>query len=170
MKSKIIESGIIEFHRTTKSDIKLITDIENNNENKKYILSYSYKQHSDVIKDNDALLLLIKSKKNTKVLGFIILSGITNKNKSIEFRRIVIVEKNRGIGRESIKLIKKLCFGKLSCHRLWLDVFENNQKAINLYRSEGFVQEGKLRDCIKQGNKYRSLLLFSLLKDEYVPS
>jgi len=167
MESKIIESTFIEFYVTKKSDIKLIIEMENNKENLNYILPYLYKQHLEVINDDNNLHITIKSKSDKKILGFIILSGLKNKNNSIEFRRIVIVEKHKGIGRESIKLIKKLCFKKLRCHRLWLDVFDDNQRAISLYLSEGFVQDGKLRESIRCGNAYRSLLLFSLLKNEY---
>ncbi len=66
------------------------------------------------------------------MVGFIILSGIENSNLSLEFKRIVIQEKGKGFGRQSLKLIKDYCFNTLKFHRLWLDVFDDNNKAIHI--------------------------------------
>ena len=55
----------------------------------------------------------------------------------------------------------------LKYHRLWLDVYTDNEIAINLYRSEGFVQEGILRECKKSGDEYRSMVIMSMLEREY---
>ena len=71
------------------------------------------------------------------------------------------------LGREAIKLLKQFCFEKLKFHRLWLDVYDNNDRAIRLYESEGFVKEGVLRDCIKTGDGFRSQRIYSMLADEY---
>lgn len=166
--SSIISSNIIEFWKTKKSDIKLVMAMEKDKTNASFIFPYAYKQHLEVINNKDCLHLTIRLKDSGEMVGFVILAGAKNKNKSVEFRRIVISKKRMGFGRTSVKLIKKLCFEKLKCHRLWLDVFGDNERATNLYRSEGFVQEGKMRECVKQGKNYRSLLLYSLLLPEYL--
>jgi RimJ/RimL family protein N-acetyltransferase len=67
----------------------------------------------------------------------------------------------------ALKEIKHYCFEQLNCHRLWLDVFENNNRARHLYHSENFVEEGKLRDCILVGDEFKSLILMSILEIEY---
>jgi RimJ/RimL family protein N-acetyltransferase len=64
-------------------------------------------------------------------------------------------------------LIKQYCFEQLRFHRLWLDVYADNDRAIHLYRSEGFVEEGKLREIRKDGDQYRSMFLFSILENEW---
>jgi len=63
--------------------------------------------------------------------------------------------------------VKKYCFEKLNCHRLWLDVFDFNSRARHLYKSEGFTEEGLIRECIKREDGYKNLVLMSILKQEY---
>jgi RimJ/RimL family protein N-acetyltransferase len=58
-------------------------------------------------------------------------------------------------------------FDELSAHRIWLDVFPHNSRARHIYRSVGFVEEGVLRECVKHGDIYRSLVLMSMLESEY---
>jgi diamine N-acetyltransferase len=64
------------------------------------------------------------------------------------------------------KTHKKYCFNNLKFHRIWLDVFDDNERAIALYKSEGFKVDGHLRDVIKQSDIYRTLILLSILENE----
>lgn len=95
------------------------------------------------------------------------MAGLAEANQSIEFRRIVITEKGRGYGREALRRVKSMAFGELKAHRLWLDVKEHNFRARHVYESEGFVVEGKLRECLKSEDGYESLVVMSILRDEY---
>lgn len=156
----------LEIHKTQQKDIDIILSIEADKENALFITQNTYKEHLDLISNTDIEHLILKTK-DDKLIGFVILAGISDKNKSIEFRRIVIKEKGKGFGRLAIKKIKRYCFTKLKCHRLWLDVLENNKRARHLYQSEGFIEEGKLRDCLFIENKFQSLIIMSILKDEY---
>jgi len=166
MKFKI-ENETIGLTVTIPDHVKLIINIELDQENLRFIMPYNQKQHLQSIESNDELHLTVWCRKTTKILGFIILAGVENTNLSLEFRRIVIQSKGRGFGRQCLQLIKEYCFKNIKFHRLWLDVFEDNLRALNLYKSEGFQVEGYLRDVIKQGNSYRTLTLLSILENEY---
>ena len=154
--------------RTSEADIDAIVamEIEIEIENSQFIFPNTKEEHYNLIIDEDIEHLVLKSK-NNETSGFVILAGVKSKSKIIEFRRIVIKEKGKGFGRMAIRAIKDYCFEQLSCHRLWLDVLETNDRARHLYRSEGFKEEGKLRDCILINGKYNSLILMSLLENEY---
>ena len=80
----------------------------------------------------------------------------------------MISSKGKGFGRESLKLIKMIAFEELKAHRLWLDVREKNERAQNLYKSEGFIEEGILRECILHEGVYESLIMMSILESEYI--
>lgn len=82
------------------------------------------------------------------------MTGLENSNRSIEFRRFIICNKGRGLGRETIRLIKKIAFEHLNAHRLWLDVRIKNKRAQNLYKSEGFKEEGIFRDSVLFNGHY----------------
>jgi len=162
----IIENANIGITKTVYDSIDLLIRIENEQENKSFITPYDKNRHFQVIDSKDEEHLTIWGKETEKIIGFIILAGLENPNLSLEFRRIVIQSKGKGFGRQCLKLTKEYCFNILKFHRLWLDVFEDNQRAIALYKSEGFKVDGHLRDVIKQGDIYRTLILLSILENE----
>ncbi len=99
--------------------------------------------------------------------GFAILCGLTSVNRSIEVKRVAVSQPGQGIGREALRQIMSKSFVDLAAHRLWLDVYTDNERARRTYRALGFVEEGTMRDCIWQGGKFRSLVLMSMLESEY---
>lgn len=162
-----IENFLIGIKDTLPEEIDLIYEMEMQDENLKYVTPYDKKRHLNVIENEDEEHLSVWSKETQDLIGFIILAGLKNPNLSLEFRRIVIQTKGKGIGRQCLKLIKSYCFNELKFHRFWLDVFEENLRAIHLYQSEGFKEEGRLRDVVKQDEKYRTLLVLSILENEF---
>jgi diamine N-acetyltransferase len=64
-------------------------------------------------------------------------------------------------------IIKKV-FEEYGAHRLWLDVFDDNQRARYFYKSVGFKEEGVLRDAVRRGDRYDSLVIMSILAGEYL--
>ena len=77
----------------------------------------------------------------------------------------------RGLGRACVRLLKQLAFRDLHAHRFWLDVKSLNARALRLYASEGFVEEGRLRESVRVGTDdaagWDSLVVMSLLDREY---
>ena len=155
----------IRLINTVSSDIEKIIEFENFN--KQFVSQYPKDKHIALLEDKDCLHLSIKRLDNDKLIGHMIIFGLCNINKVLEFRRITINEKGLGFGREAVVLLKQLCFEKLKFHRLWLDVFDDNDRAIKLYESEGFIKEGTLRDNFKTDNGYRSQRIYSMLENEY---
>jgi len=96
-----------------------------------------------------------------------LMSGLTSQNRCIELKRFVITDKGKGFGREALRLCKFVAFQVEKAHRLWLDVVEHNQRARNLYLSEGFVEEGILRECDFYEGNFQSMVIMSILEDEY---
>jgi diamine N-acetyltransferase len=162
-----LQNQIIGITETVYSHIDFIIDIEAEQENKNFITAYDRNRHVQVIDSKDEQHLTVWNKNTNEIIGFIILAGLENMNLSLEFRRIVVKSKGKGFGRQCLRLIKEYCFRQLRFHRLWLDVFEDNERAISLYKSEGFQVDGHLRDVVKQGEKYRTLILLSILENEH---
>ena len=131
-----------------------------------YVCAYSSPRHRDLIIDKESMHLSIRRVVDKVLVGHVILIH-SDQSHSLEFRRLVVTDKGKGYGREALRLVKKLCFEELLVHRLWLDVFTANTRAIRLYESEGFVREGELRDAIMTKDGYKSLYLYSLLQSEY---
>lgn len=104
-------------------------------------------------------------------IGFVILQGCRNPNASVELKRLVLQPKGRGLGRAAVRQLKAMAFAQLKAHRFWLDVKSLNTRAYVLYRSEGFVEEGRLRESVRVtidgADGYDSLIVMSLLDREY---
>jgi RimJ/RimL family protein N-acetyltransferase len=155
----------IKLVNTEYNDIDSIIHFEKINSN--FVCQYIREKHQELIKSEECLHLSIRRIDTDKLIGHMILFGLSNPNKVLEFRRLTIMEKGQGFGRDAVRLLKKLCFENLKYHRLWLDVFDDNPIAIKLYESEGFIKEGTLRECYKSENGYRSQRIYSMLEDEY---
>jgi RimJ/RimL family protein N-acetyltransferase len=64
-----------------------------------------------------------------------------------------------------------MAFADLHAHRFWLDVKSLNERARALYASEGFVEEGRLRESVRVvsagGDAWDTLIVMSMLDREY---
>lgn len=96
-----------------------------------------------------------------------ILAALLDPNRSIEFRRIVITEKGSGYGKATVGLVQELAFQTHNAHRLWLDVKAQNHRARSVYEACGFSIEGTLRECLRTNDGYDSLVIMSMLEQEY---
>ena len=161
----MLETDKIKIELTLTKNLPLIVKIEK--ENSDFIGQYNLERHKKVINDVNEYHLSIFDKSDNYLVGHIILAGFSDPNDSIEFRRIVISRKGNGFGRDAIKLTKSLCFQHHNKHRLWLDVLSENERAIKLYESEGFLKEGLLRDSVKQGNIFKSVWIMSILSKDF---
>lgn len=154
----------ITLANTSPSELNALVEFEQSSE---FIGENSIEEHLNLLNDPDCLHLTVKHIENNRLIGHIILNGVLNKNKSLEFRRIFIYENGKGFGREAIKLSKKICFDKLNFNRLWLDVHVDNVKAKKLYESEKFKREDSLREVLLTENGFKSIDIYSQLAMEY---
>ncbi|WP_223805760.1 GNAT family N-acetyltransferase [Pseudanabaena sp. UWO310] len=154
----------LQLRLTEETDLDYVLDAENDGENRQYIIPWSREQHLQAIRDNNIAHLIVWSE--TRV-GYVILAGLLDTNQSVEFRRIVITDKGKGYGKQTVEIVKKLAFETYNDHRLWLDVKAQNHRAQAIYKAAGFAIEGTLRECLKSDNGYESLVIMSILQREY---
>jgi len=162
----LTENGYIKIMSTKEADIPFVIEAEQKAENAKYVSQWSAEEHTSALKDADTLHLTVRDI-NGAHIGYLIIKGMTNQNKSIELMRIVITKKGLGYGKAAISLIKKWCFAEQQAHRLWLDVQEDNLRAQHVYETLGFKREGVLRECVKTAEGYKSLVVMAILSHEY---
>ncbi|MEJ2707632.1 MAG: GNAT family protein [Anaerolineales bacterium] len=74
---------------------------------------------------------------------------------------------NQGIGTRVMGLLLKFGFETLNLNRIFLEVFEDNKRAIRAYEKAGFVHEGRKRQAIYKGGRYKDILLMSVLRSEW---
>ena len=67
-----------------------------------------------------------------------------------------------------MRLICKHGFETLNLNRIWLRVFETNQRAIRVYEKAGFTIEGRYREGQFLRGKYVDVMIMSVLHSEWV--
>lgn len=167
MRGNIIRDDNIILRKMQKEDLDFLMTEQGRKENSEYVPKQSKKNHMEAIRNSDFLYLMIEAASDLRPLGYVILSGIKSSNNSIYLKQIVITEKRKGYGRAALRLIENYVFNTLKCHKLHCRVWTYNSKAINLYRSEDFFEEGIIRDCAIKDHRYLSYIVMSMLEDEY---
>lgn len=157
----------VRLRPTMQSDLEFVLSLERDPENLPYITPWEKIQHEAAIRFPDFRHFIIEAGPGLEAGGFLILIGCRNQHRSIELKRMVVRDKNQGFGRAALRVAKKVAFDDLGAHRFWLDIKKRNTRARGLYDSEGFVFEGELREAVKVADGYDSLVVMSLLRDEF---
>ena len=160
-------AGPLRLRPTMLSDLEFVASIEDDPANRPFITPWERVQHEGAVRFPDFRHFIIEAGEGYPSAGYVILQGCRNPNASVELKRIVLQPKGQGYGRACVRLLAQMAFRDLGAHRFWLDVRSANVRALALYRSEGFVEEGRLRESVKSGGGYDSLIVLSMLKDEY---
>lgn len=157
---------MILLRPTEVDDLSFVIGAEQSDENNAFIVTWTYDQHRGALYGTDLAHLIVEDEADQPV-GFIILAGLESPHQNIEFKRIVITAKGKGYGQEAVQQVQRFAFTRLSAHRLWLDVKETNRRARYIYKKLGFREEGVLRECLKNGDMFESLVVMSILSHEY---
>lgn len=76
----------------------------------------------------------------------------------------------RGYGRDAIQSLLDYAFRLRNFRRVHLSVNGNNLRAIQAYKSCGFIEEGCLRAHVWNNGEYIDLVMMGLLRDEWLKS
>ncbi len=71
-----------------------------------------------------------------------------------------------GFGTDTMRTISRFAFTMMNLHRIELDVYVENARAIRCYEKVGYQHEGRLRDAVYKFGKYQDLLRMSVLEGE----
>jgi diamine N-acetyltransferase len=164
------QTGVIRLRPTMLSDLDFVAGVERDSANRPFITPWERVQHEGAVRFPDFRHFIVEAGAVDRA-GFVILQGCRNPHGSVELKRLVLQLKGRGLGRACVRQLKAMAFGSLRAHRFWLDVKLLNVRAMKLYASEGFVEEGRLRESVRVtvdgADGYDSLVVMSLLDREY---
>jgi diamine N-acetyltransferase len=156
----------MRFRIATAADIPQICSLERRPEFRTLVGSWPEDHHLQMLADPNAAYIVAEDPPR-QIAGFAILQGILSEHRAVELKRIVIGAPNQGTGTRLLNEVADRAFGPYDAHRLYLDVFVNNDRARHVYETFGFRKEGIMRDAIFRDGAYYSLVLMSLLESEY---
>lgn len=113
--------------------------------------------------------LAITERGTGEFLGEVVLSEIDETNRNAHFRIALKGPSafGRGYGTEAARLLLGYGFEALGLHRIELEVFAFNPRALHVYEKLGFKREGVRREVLRVGGRYHDAVLMSLLRREW---
>ncbi len=157
----------LRLRPTMLSDLDFVGSVEDDPANRPFITPWERVQHEGAVRFPDFRHFIVEAGPGYPSAGFVILQGCRNPHASVELKRLVLQPKGHGHGRTCVRLLADMAFRDLGAHRFWLDVKSENVRALALYRSEGFVEEGRLRESVRSGDGFDSLIVMSMLASEH---
>jgi len=158
----------VRLRPTMSSDLEYVVSLEQSSENIDFITPWDRTQHEAAIRFPDFRHFIVEGGEGLEAVGFLILIGCRSPHNAIELKRMVVQAKGAGFGRAALRMAKKVAFDDLGAHRFWLDVRDYNTRAQALYRSEGFVIDGELREAVRTAGGFESLIVMSMLHHEFL--
>ena len=104
-----------------------------------------------------------------RIMGESVINEMDMQLRSANFRVALFQPEacGKGTGSWMIRCTLEFAFQALRLHRLSLDVFSFNHRAIRAYEKAGFRREGVLRDAVWDGGAYADDILMSMLEEEW---
>jgi RimJ/RimL family protein N-acetyltransferase len=130
------------------------------------------KEESDinVARDSqDEIYLLIVKKNTDDPIGFIRLNFIDRASRNMWLRMIIGNKNARGknLAQDALTAALEWLFSEQNVHRITLETYETNKRAIRFFKKLGFKQEGVIREAIYIDGKYYNIVSLGLLKKEF---
>ncbi|PLR99256.1 GNAT family N-acetyltransferase [Bacillus sp. T33-2] len=133
--------------------------------NKEFMADYLGK----IAKDESRIFLVIVDNETNELIGDVELNYIDLLNRT-SYIRIQISNSDylsKGYGTEAMRLLLDYGFGVYNLHRIELEVYSYNARAIRAYEKLGFKQEGIKRESIYYNHKFHDTIIMGMLKSEF---
>ena len=151
----------------TPADIPFVMAVERIPGHDAYINLWTAEQHAAALA-GPGHAYLIASGPEGEPAGFAILSDLRDPHGNICLKRIAMAAPGEGLGAPFLRDVTAWAFDNTAAHRFWLYVVATNNRARHVYRAQGFVEEGTLREARLEADGTRTaLILMSLLRREW---
>lgn len=123
----------------------------------------------NALEDPDWHYFLICSPEG-RIIGESVINEIDWDRRCANFRIAIFHPeyRGRGVGTWATRLTRDYAFAGLKLHRLELEVYSFNPRAEKAYAKAGFQREGVLRDAVRDGDGYGSVILMAILESDWL--
>ena len=173
----MIIGEVVNFRALEEKDLRQLRDWRNQSYVRKSCREYLLLNMENQVqwfkslhkKPPNNIMFGIENKKG-ELIGVCGLTWIDWKNRNAEVS-IYIGEKDwqgKGVANESIDLLLQYGFNTLNMHKIYAMIFAFNEASITLFEKSGFILEGSQRESHYIDGKYWNVLLYGILKEEYL--
>jgi RimJ/RimL family protein N-acetyltransferase len=78
-----------------------------------------------------------------------------------------LASQDKGFGRDALTSLLRFAFDTLGLHRVQIECFATNERALHLYRSLGFTEVGRRRDAVFTGGTFVDEFMLDMLEHEW---
>lgn len=118
----------------------------------------------------DRLDLAVTDRATGAWLGEVVVNEWDPDNRSCSFRIALSAgARDRGIGTAATRLLVDHVFDQITdppVHRISLEVYDFNPRALTVYERVGFVREGVLRDALHWNGEFHDAIVMSMLRSD----
>ena len=120
------------------------------------------------VDQGDRLDLAIVDRATDDCVGEVVLNAYEAENDTCGFRILIgPAGRDRGLGSEATRLVVDHAFSSTDLHRIELEVYAFNPRALHVYAKAGFVVEGTRRDALRFDGERVDAVGMALLRHEW---
>jgi [ribosomal protein S5]-alanine N-acetyltransferase len=122
-----------------------------------------------ISKHETAVVVVIVVRETDRPIGTAGLTHVDMRHRHAGFGISIGVKEEwgKGYGTEATALLVDFAFDTLNLHRVWLQVFEYNERARRAYERVGFRKEGVMRQSHFVDGRYWDSIMMAILSDEW---
>lgn len=158
----------INLHRARPADIDFIMATERAPGFERLVGRSSKDEHFMALAAPGIAYLLGRSE-GGEPMAFAIFRDIDDAHGNVCLKRIAVVRPGARFGSRFLHMVVDWAFREIPLHRLWLSVLADNLRALHVYRTQGFVEEGVMREAFRFPDETRAdLIIMSLTRPEWI--
>ena len=137
---EIIKGERITIRKATLDDIDFMGMVERDEDNSPWVANWPTGWRIAKMGDLNFLQTVIEKEDGTPI-GIMIFSDMADPREKLQLKRIAIIEKGSGYGKEALSLAKKFAFEMMGTKYFFLGTKEHNHRAQSIYKAMGFIPD-----------------------------
>ena len=107
---------------------------------------------------------IVAARESGDALGLTTLRGIDWINRTAMFGVWIAPDaQGNGVGKAATSEMLSVAFGRLNLRKVALEVLASNERAVSMYRSLGFAEEGRFAEQVFVDGKYEDVIRMAIL-------
>ena len=136
----LIKGERLTIRKACIEDADFMQSVELDEDNSPWVANWPLGWRIAKFGDEDFLQTIIEREDGTPI-GFIIFCDMRAVKEQMQLKRIAIIDKDKGYGKEALLLAQKLAFEVFGTKCLYLGTKEANLRAQSIYKATGFIPD-----------------------------
>lgn len=136
----VIQGDRLVIREANIADAEFMSSVERDEDNSPWVANWSLGWRVAKFGDADFCQVIIEREDGVPI-GFIIFRDMLTKEKAVQLKRIALIDKGKGYGKEALRLAQKIAFEIWSTKCLYLGTKLENLRAQSIYKATGFIPD-----------------------------